>query len=91
MYELELRGLPVERQKAVPISYKGRRLATDLRVDLLVADCVVIECKAVNGNNPVFEAQTLTYLRLLGLRLGLVINFGQRLVKDGITRVVNGL
>lgn len=91
VYELELRGLEVERQKHVPVVYKGRRLASDLRVDLLVAGRAVIECKATSNQNPVFEAQTLTYLRLLDLKLGLVVNFGKRLVKDGISRVVNGL
>ena len=91
VYELELRGLEVERQKGVPIVYKGRRLASDLRVDLLVAGRVVIECKATSANNPAFEAQALTYLRLMDLKLALVVNFGQRLVKDGISRVVNGL
>ncbi len=91
VYELELRGLKVERQRPVPVVYKGRRLATDLRVDLLVADRVVVECKATSNKNPVFEAQVLTYLRLMDLKLGLVVNFGSRLVKDGISRVVNGL
>jgi GxxExxY protein len=91
VYELELRGLMVERQRAVPVVYKGRRLATDLRVDLLVAGLVVVECKATSTNNPVFEAQALTYLRLMDLKLALVVNFGRRLVKDGISRVVNGL
>jgi GxxExxY protein len=91
VYELELRRLKVERQKGVPIVYKGRRLASDLRVDLLVADRVVVECKATSAHNPVFEAQALTYLRLMDLKLALVVNFGQRLVKDGISRVVNGL
>ena len=91
VYELELRGLKVERQQGVPIVYKGRRLASDLCVDLLVADRVVIECKATSAHHPVFEAQALTYLRLMDLKLALVINFGQRLVKDGISRVVNGL
>ena len=57
----------------------------------LVADKVIVECKAVSGHNPVFEAQALTYLCLLDLKLALVINFGKRLVKDGIHRVVNGL
>lgn len=90
-YELELRGLKVERQRAVPVIYKGRRLASDLRVDLVVADRVIVECKATSGDNPVFEAQALTYLRLMDLRLALVLNFGKRLVKDGVSRVVNGL
>ncbi len=91
VYELELRGLKVERQRPVPVVYKGRRLATDLRVDLLVADRVVVECEATSNKNPAFEAQVLTYLRLMDLKLGLVVNFGSRLVEDGISRVVNGL
>lgn len=90
-YELELRGLTVERQRVVPVVYKGKRLATELRVDLLVASQVVVECKAVSAYNRVFEAQVLTYLRQLDLKLGMVVNFGERLVKDGIHRVVNGL
>lgn len=90
-YELELRGLTVERQIVVPVFYKGKRLKTQLRVDLIVVGRVVVECKAVSTYNSVFEAQVLTYLRQLNLKLGLVINFGERLVKDGIHRVVNGL
>ena len=90
-YELEQRGLKIKRQKTVPISYKGRRLESNLRLDLLVEGKVIVECKAAVEHNPVFEAQALTYLRLLDLRLALVINFGKRLVKDGIHRVVNGL
>jgi GxxExxY protein len=89
-YELALRGFQVERQKQVPLQYKGTRLATDLRLDLLVEGAVVVECKATSTYNPLFEAQVLTYLRLLGLRVGLVVNFGERLVKDGIHRVING-
>jgi GxxExxY protein len=90
-YELELRGLTVERQRVVPVVYKGKRLATELRVDLIVACRVVVECKAVSAYSRVFEAQVLTYLRQLDLKLGLVVNFGERLVKDGVHRVVNGL
>jgi GxxExxY protein len=90
-WELTQRGLCVERQKAVPIVYKGHTLATSLRLDLLVNGKVVVECKATSDYNPIFEVQTLTYLRLMDLRLGLVINFGGRLVKDGVHRVVNGL
>lgn len=90
-YELELRGLKVERRRPVPVVYKGRRLAADLVVDLLVGDRVVVECKATVNHHPVFEAQALTYLRLMDLKLALVVNFGERLVKDGIRRVVNGL
>ena len=91
VYELEQQRLRVERQKAVALTYKGKRLATELRLDLLVEDLVNIECKAAREDNPVFEAQVLTYLRLLDLKLGLVINFGRRLVKDDIHRVVNAL
>ena len=90
-YELGLRGLKIERQRGVPIIYKGVRLAGGLRLDLLIEDKVIVECKATRDDNPVFEAQALTYLRLMDLKLALVINFGRRLVKDGIHRVVNRL
>jgi len=91
VWELRHQGLTVERQKSVPIVYKGHTLATSLRLDLLVNGLVIVECKATTQYNSVFEAQLLTYLRLTGLKLGLVINFGERLVKDGIHRVVNRL
>ncbi len=90
-WELIQSGLDVKRQVTLPISYKGNRLGTPLRIDLLVNDKVVIECKAVHEYNHIFEVQTLTYLRLGKFKLGLVINFGEKLVKDGIHRVVNGL
>ncbi len=89
--EIQSRGIQVEREKLVPISYKGRIMSTPMRLDLLVGKLVIVECKAVVQHNPIFESQILTYLRLTGLKLGLVINFGQRLVKHGIHRVVNGL
>lgn len=90
-WELRQAGLTVDRQVSLPIPYKGHTLASPLRIDLIVGDKVIVECKATSKYNEVFEAQTLTYLRLTGLKLGLVINFGERLVKDGIHRVVNGL
>ena len=90
-FELANRGLEVKRQVAVPIIYKGHRISSDLRLDLLVDDLVVVECKAVSEYNPVFDAQALTYLRLLDLRLALVINFGARRVIKGLHRVVNDL
>ena len=90
-YELVYRGLQVERQRPVPLLYKGVRLSTEFRLDLLVAQKVVVECKATDIDNAVFGAQALTYLRLLNLKLALVINFGKSRVKDGIQRVVNGL
>jgi len=84
-------GFFVERQLNVPITYKGHALAVPLRLDLLTEKMVVVEVKAVNQYNPIFETQALTYLRMLNLKLALVINFGEKLVKDGIHRVVNGL
>lgn len=90
-WELRARELAVQRQVAVPIAYKGQPLAEPLRLDLLVEQLVIIEVKAVASYNTIFEVQALTYLRLTGLRLALVINFGARLVKDGIHRVVNNL
>ncbi|MBI3259947.1 MAG: GxxExxY protein [Ignavibacteriae bacterium] len=89
--ELILRGLNVERQKSVPIFYKGQLLATPLKIDVLVGGKVIVECKATEKHNPIYEAQTLTYLRLSGIKLGLIINFGNQLVKDGIKRIVNNL
>jgi GxxExxY protein len=91
VHELTHRRLKVERQKNVPIIYKGARLATDLRLDLVVEDKVIVECKATRVDQPIFEAQALTYLRLMELKVALVINFGKHLVKDGIHRVVNRL
>ncbi len=90
-WELRQRSLEVETEVFVPIIYKGQHLGTPLRLDLLVARKVIVECKATTQYSNIFEVQTLTYLRLTGLKLGLVINFGERLVKHGIHRVVNGL
>jgi len=90
-WELVSRGLDVRRQKEVLISYKGNTLSSPLRIDLLVQDLVVIEAKAVAQYNRIFEAQALTYLRLMDLKLALVINFGESRVANGIHRVVNGL
>ena len=89
--ELVRRGTKVERQLPVPIVYKGKTLSVPLRLDLRVNDLVLVDNKAVTEWNPIFGAQMLTYLRLTGLKLGLVINFGEQYVKNGIHRVVNGL
>jgi GxxExxY protein len=89
--ELTLRGLRVERQLQVPIHYKGKRLGNPLRLDLKLNGLVLVDNKAATQWHPIFEAQMLTYLRLTGLKLGLVINFGEQFVKNGIRRVVNGL
>jgi GxxExxY protein len=85
------KGLKVDRQISLPITYKGNILSSPLKIDLIVDDKVIIECKAVSENNDIFEVQVLTYLRLSGIKLGIVINFGQKYVKDGIHRVVNNL
>ncbi len=89
--ELIERGLQVERQKIVPVLYKGKELASPLRVDILVQGKVIVECKATERYNSIYESQALTYLRLSNLRLALIINFGEKVVKDGIKRVVNNL
>jgi GxxExxY protein len=89
--EMGLQGLFVERQLQVPIIYKGKQLSVPLRLDLKINGLVLVDNKAVSEWNPLFEAQMLTYLRLTKLKLGLVINFGERWVRDGIHRVVNGL
>ncbi|WP_235951970.1 GxxExxY protein [Crateriforma spongiae] len=90
-WELNEAGFNVKRQLQVPINYKGKALSTPLKLDLLVNALVIVECKATSRYNELFEAQTLTYLRLMNLKLGLVVNFGERMVKDGFHRVVNGL
>ena len=90
-WELTEKDLDVKRQVSLPIPYKGQTLASPLKLDLLVEDKVIVESKGTTKYNDVFEGQTLTYLRLTGLKLGLVVNFGEKLVKKGIHRVVNGL
>ncbi len=90
-WELADRGLQVERQQAVPIMYKGHALSTPLKFDIRVNGLVLVECKATTEYNKIFNVQLLTYLRLLKLKLGLVVNFGEELVKNGIHRVANGL
>ena len=90
-WELKQIGLKTDRQVLLPIRYKGMTLGSPLRVYMIVGDLVIVECKATTQYNSVFESQVLTYLRLTGLKLGLVINFGEKLVRFGIHRVVNGL
>lgn len=87
--ELAEAGLRFGRQVPVPLTYKGRYLG-EYRLDLLVADAVVVEVKAVERFDPVHEAQVLTYLRLTGKRVGLLINFNRRLLREGIKRLVLG-
>jgi len=85
--ELEAAGIPFERQVAVPVLYKQRPIG-EYRIDLVVEDRVIVEVKSVERHDPVFEAQILTYLKITGKRLGLLINFNGRLVKDGVKRFV---
>ena len=86
--ELTVRGLGYQRQKAVPIVYKEVKLECGYRMDILVEDRIVLELKSVEALNPVHEATILTYLRLSGRSLGLLINFNTVLVKSGIKRMV---
>ena len=90
-YELQLRRLKVETQRQVPIVYKGKEIGEPYRLDMLVEDKVVVECKATEKNNPIFAAQVNTYLHLLNCRLGIVVNFGQDRIIDGWVRVANGM
>lgn len=85
--ECQLQSLAVKRQVVVPASYKGHLLG-EYRLDLLINDLVIVEVKSVERYDPVFEAQLLTYLRLTKKRVGLSINFNNRLVKDGIKRLI---
>jgi GxxExxY protein len=87
-HELAKRGLTFECQLHLPVVYDGVRLDAGLRIDVLVENCVVVEVKAVERLLPVCEAQLLTYLKLTGKRLGLLINFNVPLLKDGIKRRV---
>ena len=89
VYELKLRGLRVEKEVCVPVKYKDAIVGDPLRIDILVEGRVVVECKATEKDNPIYAVQTLTYLRLLGLHLGLLINFGKETLVAGYHRVVN--
>ena len=86
--ELELRRIPFRRQVELPVVYKGVRLDAGYRIDVVVADRVIVELKSVEKILPVHEAQLLTYLRLSGLRVGFLINFNVPVLKDGIVRRV---
>ena len=90
-FELQKRGLPVLQQVGLPVYYETIKLELGFRIDLIVADKVIVEIKSVEALAPVHKKQLLTYLRLMNLRLGLLLNFNVELMKDGIQRVVNGL
>ena len=89
--ELALRRIPFERQRPLPLEYKGIRLECGYRIDLLVAGSVVVEIKSVEAIAPVHEAQLITYLRVGGWKVGLLINFNVVLLKNGISRKVLAL
>jgi len=89
-YELGQLGLTVERQKALPLVYKEIRLDQGYRLDLLVEQKVIVELKVVERITPVHEAQVLSYLRFSGCRMGLLLNFDVKLLKDGIRRFIRG-
>ncbi len=89
-HELESCGLKVARQVPVKISYKGICFDEGFRIDMLVEDKVILELKSVESTSKAHKKQVLTYLKLTGLKLGLLINFGEALIKDGITRLING-
>ncbi len=90
-YELKHRGLPVERQKAIPVEYENLRIEDSFRADLVVENKVILELKSVEHIEKVHKKQLLTYIKLADMRLGLLINFGAPLLKDGLVRMVNGL
>ncbi|MGI8500459.1 MAG: GxxExxY protein [Hassallia sp.] len=90
-YELRNRGLRVEADQPIPVVYEGVHLEVGFRADLIVENKVIVELKSVESVHPVHKKQLLTYLRVANKRLGLLINFGAFLIKDGISRVVNGL
>jgi len=90
-HEMHLRGLKFVRQQSVPIPFKGIKLGTDLRLDLLVEEKVIVDLKAKEKLSPTDKPQVLTYLRLSDKHLGLIINFHVELLKDGVERIVNKL
>ncbi len=91
LYEIEKRGLNVNNQRPIPVVYENVKLEIGFRADLIVEEKVIVEIKSVENLLPVHKKQLLTYLRLADKRLGLLINFGSALIKDGIKRIVNGL
>lgn len=89
-HELRREGLSVERQVSIPIEYRGIKFDEGFRIDILVEDKVIIELKSVETLSRAHKKQVLTYLRLSGCKLGYLLNFGPALMKDGISRIING-
>ena len=90
-YELEKRKLKVERQKAMPVIWDNKKMGIGFRADLIIENKVIVEIKSIESILPVHYKQLLTYLKITKIKLGLLINFKEKLIKDEITRVVNNL
>jgi GxxExxY protein len=90
-YELSLRQIPSERQKPVPVVYKGIQLDCGFRLDFLVGGMVVVELKTVDQRAPIHDAQVITYLKLTGCKLGLLLNFNELRLREGIKRLARNL
>jgi GxxExxY protein len=90
-HELSIQGLLFEKQKPLPVVYKGKQLDCGYRLDIVVEKAVIIELKSCEKIEPIHKAQLLTYLKLSGLNLGLILNFNVPLMRDGIVRMVNEL
>lgn len=89
LQEFKLRGIKAESQVSIPLQYKGVELSKDFKIDILVADDIILELKAVETILPVHKAQLISYLKLAEKRLGFLINFNVPLIKDGIQRIAN--
>ena len=90
IHELREIGLEVKEQVVVPIHYKGTKIKSKLKVDLLVQDKIIVELKAVQELSPIHAAQLLTYLKISNYRLGLLFNFNELKIKNGLRRIING-
>jgi GxxExxY protein len=89
--ELDLNGFKFERQKPLPVNYKGTQIDCSYRLDILVEDSIILELKSVHKIEPIHQAQMMTYLKLANLKLGLLLNFNVPMMRDGIQRIVNDL
>ena len=90
-HEFSFRNFSFERQKSLPLIYKGKKLDCGYRLDLVVENAIILELKSCEKIEPIHKAQLLTYLKLSGLHLGLILNFNTTLMRDGIVRIVNEL
>lgn len=90
-FELTSKGLKVDRQKAIPLTWKDIKMEIGFRADLIIENKVIVELKSVESIAPVHPKQLLTYLKITGLKLGLLINFNEKFIKDGISRIANKL